>query len=65
MAATRTHGRGQPSMAARGTHGRRRNRRLRRRGDEGAAKDGCEGDAGYFLSWAAKKEARMVPEMLW
>ena len=30
---------------------RRRNRRLRRR--------------GYFLSWAAKKEARMVPEMLW
>ena len=42
---------GRPRTAATGTHGRRRNRRLRRR--------------GYFLSWAAKKEARMVPEMLW
>ena len=49
------HGRegdeGRPYTAATGTHGRGRDRRLRRR--------------GYFLSWAAKKEARMVPEMLW
>ena len=44
-------GREQPSMAATGTQG----------GGKTAA---CE-EGGYFLSWAAKKEARMVPDMLW
>lgn len=44
-------GREQPSMVATGTQGG---------GKTAACKEG-----GYFLSWAAKKEARMVPEMLW
>ena len=63
-AATGTRGTGAAIDGCDGDAGRRQNRRLRRRGTRGSHTRLRRG-RGYFLSWAAKKEARIVPDMLW